>query len=1810
MQNNREGSFILKRTAIRKLFQSPVAKEERTLSNALAAIQFGTIEMSVPQDDQSLTTSVSTGPCTVLPPASHTLQNWPRIFPKNIAAPLLPSTLPPLGTRLETTVQLAHCNNLLHTHLSPSLAAISFSTSLDPSQQSIVNAIHQDPEEQQRIRDLTIGVIEEFIANSLQTSEEIAEVILLGSSLNQEYYRKLLSCFIAKFETSRILDADLLQGLVQLIQSASPDYLQPDDLVRILCVLRIRLQDTHQQTAKHSYYLILALSRLLDVMVEGKVQDLRRVIDHEPLLELLGQLTRSPDPYLKHQATYAFQGLLHIPNDETRRQYMVRQAERITMGLLGVASVCKLDLGQLKNGVDHLYKAAGDAHEVGTKIVNGAQSLLGSGEDIIASVKGSIFSGGKGLWYAALREAQEHVRNGRLANFNRFVFEAPCHRDVEFQWGVRQLLGQMTMDVRWEVKIRQHAVDLLVELYRNVDVGYSDKDINTWVLHFLRQIIHLQDQAIADYAQAALEGLEVEDNADKQSRFHPTTAGSFNFIPLQTHLPVPTSSPLLGRVLDIPETEYAIHRLRAQRMKERKYTLYIPLLARTTLQSSDGTLFPLMKKALAFLAGPGQVLLLLGDSGGGKSTFSFQLEYALWKDYKRGGPIPLYVNLPAIENPQRNVIDKQLQQLRIFSNVQIQELRQSRQFIVICDGYDESRLNKNLYDTNYLNKTEQWRAKMVISCRSQYLNLDYRSRFQPTGDRHQQANPDLYQELVIASFSKTQIEQYIEQYVDQQQVRNALSHIVHPTKSSWSSKDYIEKMVEIPKMIELVSNPFLLTLALRTLPRLICSKEDLSDVRLSRVELYDDFIKQWLETNKLRLAGSTLSAEEQAAFDDLLAADFFQQGLKYQKDLAAAIFQHQGGAPVVEYRHLRENRIWKTPFFATDAMTTILRESSPLTRSGNQFRFIHRSILEYLCSRAMSDPVDIYQLSEEIESSFTELSESFVVHPLNQMSIVGEPSIVQFLVERVELDSSFKARLLSVIEDSKKGAEVNQAAANAISILVKARVRFNNANLHGIKVPGADLRGGQFDSADLQSTDLRGVNLTGTWLRKANLSKAQMSDTQFGELPSIYFGAKVVECAFSFDGELLVMSTRPHTVVVYETSTWTKVISYPGGTAIDISSANRELATSGSNNAVKLCDVLTGYVRLKLIGHNDVVTCIAYSPDGGKIATASADTTARLWDTLSGDTLHILRHTEFVTSIAFSPNGHQLVSSGRDTSLQTWESQTGERLFLLEGRLDYDEDSDEDSLLCIAYSPDGRQIASGGTCETVVVWNAHTGKHLFKLSDHTLGVNSVAYSPDSRQIVSGGEDRIVRLWDSQNGDLINKLFGHIGSINSAVFSPNGEYIVSGSGDQTVRVWKFGGALPNLPLDSREDLWQCVCISPDGQQTVTSNEYGVVQSWDTWTGKPGAEMTGHSSGVSELAFSPCGEWVVSASYDGTIRMWSTGTGVCVRVLMGHIQAVYDVAFSPCGRQLASAGEDETVRIWDPQTGASVMAFRADCVISVVFSPDSHLLVANCTNKSAAVWCAKTGELLLILETVVDMRRFTFSPDGQHLFCVSKERGDLYCWNPQSGKIAARPSKYDAVFSLAFSPTKRLVATGGKGGLVLWDCTTIDWVEVFWTRIEGITDIVWVQGIGVDYLATYCGGQVRLWELDETDLEEFTLRLLWNLGPSGQSVDGADLSDAVGLSSVDLKLVKQRGAISNTMRGIVDNSTWRTTLFIKVFVSVSLLIMSAWHPMPKELLWTPPPKFAHPLLVAHSTSFSSLFCSKCTLSQGENQDCDCD
>jgi len=73
-------------------------------------------------------------------------------------------------------------------------------------------------------------------------------------------------------------------------------------------------------------------------------------------------------------------------------------------------------------------------------------------------------------------------------------------------------------------------------------------------------------------------------------------------------------------------------------------------------------------------------------------------------------------------------------------------------------------------------------------------------------------------------------------------------------------------------------------------------------------------------------------------------------------------------------------------------------------------------------------------------------------------------------------------------------------------------------------------------------------------------------------------------------------------------------------------------------------------------GHTDTVMALAFSPDGGTLASCSLDGTARLWDVARRRTVAILRgHAGAINALAFAPDGLRLATGGADGSVRLWD---------------------------------------------------------------------------------------------------------------------------------------------------------------------------------------------------------------------------------------------------------------------------------------------------------------------------------------------------------------------------------------------------------------------------------------------------------------------------------------------------------------------------------------------------------------------------
>ena len=417
--------------------------------------------------------------------------------------------------------------------------------------------------------------------------------------------------------------------------------------------------------------------------------------------------------------------------------------------------------------------------------------------------------------------------------------------------------------------------------------------------------------------------------------------------------------------------------------------------------------------------------------------------------------------------------------------------------------------------------------------------------------------------------------------------------------------------------------------------------------------------------------------------------------------------------------------------------------------------------------------------------------------------------------------------------------------------------------------------------------------------------------------------------------------------------------------------------------------VVAAHRRAVLTGHRNTVLFARFSPDGKRVVTASADGTARLWETATGTTLAVLRgHADAVNSAAFSPDGRLIVTASSDRTARIWDA---------------------------------------ASRSTPAVLRGHAG-----------AVNSAAFSPGGRLVVTASSDGTARVWDVRSGRTRAILRGHKQAVNSAAFSPGGARIVTAAADGTARIWTRNGK-PLVTLRQGDPVLSAA-FSPDGLRIVTTGVDKTARIWDVRTPEHPRILRGHTGFVFGASFSPDGAQVVTASQDGTARVWTVDPPGLVRILRGHGDAVYSAAFSPDGRLIVTASADGTARLWDATDGTALLRSWHGGKADVAFSPKGPLMVIAGPGNAAQVWDAET--LRRVGSPLRHPARVTsaaFSPDGKRIVTASED-GSLRIFEATTGRLLAVSSPDCTLFdgrrrciaahAASFSPNGKLVLAEGN------------------------------------------------------------------------------------------------------------------------------------------------------------------------------------
>lgn len=231
----------------------------------------------------------------------------------------------------------------------------------------------------------------------------------------------------------------------------------------------------------------------------------------------------------------------------------------------------------------------------------------------------------------------------------------------------------------------------------------------------------------------------------------------------------------------------------------------------------------------------------------------------------------------------------------------------------------------------------------------------------------------------------------------------------------------------------------------------------------------------------------------------------------------------------------------------------------------------------------------------------------------------------------------------------------------------------------------------------------------------------------------------LLDVAFTSDSRYLIFQDRQSRFVIWEVRRKRELRrvmpEYAGRGKFEVSANGRFLLVSNYDGAF-IVDLQNGKTVTRVDGHARPVRGIAFSPDEKTFATAGDDGMLMIWDSSTGRKLvEFPQANDILTSVAFSPDGTRLAVGGYNL-VTIYNLKTKEPV-ILPHPLEFVRE--------ITISPDGQELAAAGD-NFVRIWDIETGTENTTLRGHTEFVFAISYSSDGSKLASGSSDKTVKLW--------------------------------------------------------------------------------------------------------------------------------------------------------------------------------------------------------------------------------------------------------------------------------------------------------------------------------------------------------------------------------------------------------------------------------------------------------------------------------
>lgn len=497
-------------------------------------------------------------------------------------------------------------------------------------------------------------------------------------------------------------------------------------------------------------------------------------------------------------------------------------------------------------------------------------------------------------------------------------------------------------------------------------------------------------------------------------------------------------------------------------------------------------------------------------------------------------------------------------------------------------------------------------------------------------------------------------------------------------------------------------------------------------------------------------------------------------------------------------------------------------------------------------------------IESQIFSTLSHSNQNYIVqllsHPLAQISLTQDATLISLLADKVKVDKSLKSFLFQFIFASRSDVRLSIGAANAITALCVAGESFANLDLSFIKIPGANLSGGNFYRTKFINADLTSVSFRQACLIKTDFTGACLKDIRLGQFAKVKLGSSVIS------------PIAPH----------------------NNSFITAKVEDKSPDCKVTIIDIITDFVINEIVLFQFEVESFYLSPDGYYILIYGCG-----------------ENDEKNTYILFTI--HNLKEINRWNDGDEFLNFSPDRKYLVF------EQSVHSLSICYIYPPfqsknivasRNRGIGGGFQFSTIssdaryFAYAAEEGILIFDLSDDiqdsillskdiytqclmrndneydddidNFAPHSIVFKPDAN-ILASGHDRDILIWDFRNKRVIAHLKGHSHFVYTLAFNKEGTLLASGSDDNTIRLWDTDHWKPLQILAEMDDRIIKVLFHPTEPYLAASDEHDCTY-FDFSQRINAPKKVGHTHVIESIAVNKDKNIYASCGWGHEICLW--------------------------------------------------------------------------------------------------------------------------------------------------------------------------------------------------------------------------------------------------------------------------------------------------------------------------------------------------